>query len=415
MTSTDEHEITLRSIVDEGCNGSTANNVKLIKLASKAPEKQSQKLNSSSEFILLEGTDALIEMLKKKKRTHVCKTIDCNDISQAKQLIRLFPNPEPKSKVGVTDTRLTVILDPKFHPPSAKMDENTSPLTSYLSDCNSRCNEEASVENNVGKNNTSSSISYFGRNICDTVKDLMKDLIVTKSNAKDGYGPEVEWITVSSFIKKLNSLPTTSRDDDSNITNEEVEVTNEILEEQKYSKKDDVHSDVQKMLNDLVLGKILNSTLTNSPTHSVKSQVKSSKESLSVMAKREREINEIMNPQANEYFSSQNLLSNSSNNIKENKSHGKCLKYFIEAMIRKTDCPSARIYRYEDSQSTCNYKNSKASAAKNKHKRKPMNLHKYLNDNFIDTETYYASKEVKKMFFVLPKMLKSPRPKIQRS
>lgn len=286
-----------------------------------------------------------------------------------------------------------------------------SPLTSYLSSCNSRCKECASVENSVGNNYNCSSVTYFGRNICDTVKNLMKDVIVSESNAKYDHGTGVEWMTVSSFIKKISSPPTSPKDNESNITNEEIEVKNEAL---GGPKKDDFALYVKTLLNKVVLGKVLE-TPTKLKTHSNLEDKSSHSSSLSATLRRERGINEILNLQMNGNDSSQNLLSDSSIPIKANKTkeHGKCLKYFIETVLKKSECPNAEIYGREDSKSRFINENINNTSTKNQRTRKSMHLHAYLCENFVKNEIS-ASKQLDK-YFMVPEIQKSPKLKMHHS
>lgn len=403
MTSIDEHENTLRIAVNEGCKCSSATNIRLVKLASKASKQQSQKRNSSSEFKLFKGADALIKMLNKKKRTHVCKKGDSIDMSEEKQLIRLFPNPELIAKNKDISTGLTVILDSKFDPPNVKMDKNTSPLTSYLSTCGSRCVKDTSVYSNVGKCENSLSNNYFKRNVCGTVKDLMKDIIVSESNAQNYDATEAEWMTFTSFIKKFSSLPTNSGDNESNVTNEEVEVINETYDESICSTKYELSSYVKTLLNDVVLKKT-KKTLSNSLANS---DDISSQGSINKTSNQEREINHIMKEQIIKNVSSQDLLSNSSIRINAHRtrSHRKCLKYFIQFMNGKTGCPSETICRCENSNSTSNNNTNKSSTTNDKSKRNPVSLYTYLYENFAERERKTSpAKKLVKYSMVLSEM-----------
>lgn len=91
----------------------------------------------------------------------------------------------------------------------------------HISDANS--SKESTVQ--------SSGVTLFGRMVCDTVKDLIKDVIVSDTTKIKNMPSDVEWITVESFLKELSFL--TRSKDTSNTTINEVEIANELLSDTK--------------------------------------------------------------------------------------------------------------------------------------------------------------------------------------
>lgn len=188
----------------------------------------------SSRWIILEGTDALKDMLLKKNVTYVCKTErECPILEPA-----IDESSETKVQNGFEteyDPRLTVLLHPKFRPAvnSNETDNNRS-LETISSALRANGNDHAKK---ISDCIISQSKNQHRARVCDTAKNLINDLKVTDINKKENLDPAVGWMTVDSLLKQITPGAEINKDNISNGTHDEIEIACEPLEMKKFCNK----------------------------------------------------------------------------------------------------------------------------------------------------------------------------------
>lgn len=187
----------------------------------------SQIYDCSSDVYLIEGTGALIDMLCRKRVTHVCKTVwNKIDSSGAIQLLPKKHCYTGKKDHTDSDAKVHVILHPK------RVNETK------------RFKPGKFLARSSNRNYFKYSENIHGRRVC--AKGLPKngtrkinDNVVQnyiRSDTDDGnFGTDVEWMSIQSIIKLMSSLSNVANQKNSHVTADNVKPVKKIIRPKRKS------------------------------------------------------------------------------------------------------------------------------------------------------------------------------------
>lgn len=367
-------EANLLKAAEKKCDVKTTINNKLVKKYNdrktadnyKKLEPKTAKtdlLGTSSQSIVLKDKVEL-EKLKKKRNSLFCKCLVDWEVTN-RQVIRISSHPEQDTKTN--ESSFIVLLDSKFYAPNSKT--RTTSITSFYSDFDTSSFEGPSV---ASSNDDGSSVEFLVRNIdiCNAAEDLIKDVIVSESRVNSYWGPDIEWITISSFINQLTAHR--SKNSFSDLSNEEVELTNTTLQATKSSiKENSNNSFIKHLLNDTILEKLKETHNKRLNTYNNQGCQYTFNEVIKVL-----DTGNILSENKDALSSS----SSSAPPIKRNESHSRCCKYFMQSMMNQASDTFKKFNLFDP------FRKFAKTASK-----KPGNWFKYTNGTSTSTTSTSTS------------------------
>ncbi|KAH9632567.1 hypothetical protein HF086_012374 [Spodoptera exigua] len=203
-------------------------------LASKTSEnKINQYCACSSNYVSRENRTPFLNKLQRRGHIKICRNNkseqDISGIDDEKQ----FSCVGPRKNKKITDKSgndIQMILCPKFRRGSDKRETSIGDISSIDEVQNDRTTLKFKSSSKTEQELHSDDASIVGKKVCETVKELMKNIVVpqmppTTANVSS---PKVEWVTLKSLYKEISSLAKLK-----NLSTEtvnEVEVKCETLE-----------------------------------------------------------------------------------------------------------------------------------------------------------------------------------------
>lgn len=209
----------------------------------------------TSSYFLPENNEPYCKRLCQRKQVYICRSSKGSCAPNENDFCKMFPGFQfqysKRCIIGLKDgITIAVLTSPKHGAfklvdksvGSSHVKKSCQKYTEDVTKNTSKSEQLSAEDSNKDKSIQNSGITLFGRTVCDTVKELIKDVIVSDvAKARSESVPsDVEWITIESFLKEICSLTRSKHTSDSTIN--EVEIASELLSDtnMKLNTKDNI-------------------------------------------------------------------------------------------------------------------------------------------------------------------------------